>query len=84
MANIHDKRLILMYALVLTCHYNHSGQWSRGYRLLCKTQQWLSRHRQICNVIDTWEYNIRLVNQEFVKQVNLKIKELSLKYAGEL
>jgi hypothetical protein len=38
-------RLIRMHTI---CHFAndwHSGQWSRGYRLLCRTQRWLARHR---------------------------------------
>ena len=37
-------RLILIHALCHFCNDYHSGQWSRGYRILCRSLDWLKTH----------------------------------------
>ena len=39
-----EKRFFFTIALIYFCNSYHSGQWSRGYRLLCRAKNALKRY----------------------------------------
>ena len=41
-----------LIALANVCNDYHSGQWSKGYRLLCVTQYYLEKWYGVTHVLD--------------------------------
>jgi hypothetical protein len=49
---------IRLAAIYTFCVHYHSGQWSRGYRLLCRSGKAWERYSMIRPRVDYWETQI--------------------------
>lgn len=74
-----DKRAIRLIAVYAVCCGWYSGQWSRGYRLLCRCKQYLSKHYGIEHPTDSY-YGESI--QEHIRNKR-RIKRLIDKYTTE-
>ena len=63
-------RLARAYAIYRLCAENHSGQWSRGYRLLCRTGQYMRRRFGIARPLD----QVQLTRPEFRREVAAELR----------
>lgn len=68
--------LAALYAFTAHCH---SGQWSRGYRLLCRTGRAWTRHTGLPPRLDYWE---ALINNEPQSPVTVLYNELVAAHGG--
>ena len=57
MNRIHRSNLLA--ALYMFAAHYHSGQWSRGYSLLCRTDKAIRRHTGIGPRLGYWESELR-------------------------
>lgn len=71
-----DERSDLIVALLCLCSDYHSGQWSRGYRLLCRIQ---TRYRP--RNMPTTRDNLNRDEWESVAMIYDALEE---KYSGKL
>ena len=68
-------------ALYTFCAHYHSGQWSRGYRLLCMAERAWKRRAKIEPRLDYWE---GVVENDPTHPVTLVYRQLVDKYAGDV
>jgi|ETNvirnome_2_300_1030623.scaffolds.fasta_scaffold02216_2 hypothetical protein len=61
-------------------HY-HSGQWSRGYRLLCYAERAWQRRTGIGPRLDYWE---RVLDTDPAAPLTLKYHYLATRYGGSV
>ncbi len=67
-------------ALYTFCVHYHGGQWSRLYRLLCRTEQAWKRHAGIGVRLDYWE---KVIEVQADHPVTVRYRQLEARYAND-
>jgi hypothetical protein len=62
------NKAVRLAALYTFCSDYHSGQWSRGYRLLCRTAKAWKRHAGIDTRLEYWQCMVRMHDNPIARE----------------